>query len=646
MNISGYIRQDVLNKLLSNNGTVENVSQIINEINKSESISALKHINTNLLINRKDEINEISSFFEDETQRLLLVGGIQGAGKSTIIRTTIANCQEHVLIYWYECSKVTNLDDILLSLCAFFDKKVGKSKFPPKQKTVISIDERLISYLKTLEREMILVLDSIEYLVSPEFTIKDDELKQFFNYLLSHPKVKVVLIGQRLPTGDMEYVEDFITEIRLAGLNEQYAINLMRGNGLNASNSSLYELYKYSRGYPWGILLTASIAKRLKIKPEKIIHDLASYEDSYESFLIKSIYGELNDIERSLLDYLSVIRHPINIPTFCNLDKLFQDPEHFLDELLKIKLVRTTGKRYHVNATVRKYVYNFVPFEEKYALHLTISKFYANEMSKNLADRTIRLSRNLLRSEQFYHNSTATKFYTSKDQFEQKNKYVDTLQQKTSKDDRHVQENINNKTMQQRLLQGFEMLNAEKTNDSDDVSAMDLDTSFQLQLPGQHQTPSKEIINIDGYQIELTEEEKELLKEAEKEIQSEKIVKNKTFNITENIVEYIDTEQESIANIEENVSELSNIDDLSLEFDIDTSDEESIQSNIDLVESLVFVAQGYANENKHNIAIERYKEALDICEKSNILNNTAKTLMLMAESYLSLKQYKLSLDCY
>lgn len=644
MSIGGYVRKEVINKLLSNNKNVESVSQVLNELKKTEILPEQKFSNPYVYVNRPGEIAQINNFLEDDSQKLCLIGGIQGSGKSTLVRTTLSTCQEHVLLYWYECSQVTNLDDILLSLCAFFDKRFSKNKVLTKQKSTISIDERLISYLKTLDRPMVIVLDSIEYLVSTEFTIQDDELKQFFNYLLSQKLLKLILIGQRLPTADMDSVDDFINELRIAGLSEYNAINLLRKEGVNASNPMLLELYKYSRGYPWVLLLAVNTLKRFNMPVDKLLKELASYEDSFESFLIKRIYQQLKEKEKKILEYLSVIRHPVNIPAFVCLDNSLSKIENELEELQKIKMIRSTGKRFHVNTAVRKYVYNSISLDLKYKLHLEVSKFYAAEMSKNLADRTIRLSRKLLTSEQFFHNNTATKFYTAREQFEKKQIVAHSdLQIKSSKDGEIQLNQVDIKPIDPVLLQkGFKI---DKIIDfePEEVNTSDLDTSFQLPIPGKQ---NKELVNFDGLQIELTEEEKELLKETENTDQLEPPTQFLNKKILQNSLSEELNYKDTDSSPPEQISLPADEELFDLEYEIDTSNEEAILSNMDLVESLVFVARGYASENKHQIAIDRYREALEIAEKSNNLESMLGTLISMAESYMSLKQYNLSLECY
>jgi tetratricopeptide (TPR) repeat protein len=636
---TGYLHTNELQYLLSCKDSLQEINKKLNDLKKSEPLSSNKDINPYVYTNRLDEINNISYFFDDASQKLLLVGGIQGAGKSSLVRSVLVTCDPQVLVYWYECSKITNLDDLLLSLCAFFDKKLSKSLFPPKNRNIISIDERLISYLKSLNRPIIIVIDSIEHLVSPSLNIADEELKYFFNFLLEHPFVKLVLMGQRLPTADMEYNEEFITELRTGGLSEDKAIKLLRAYDIQSSNTILSEIYKLSRGYPWILLLSAALMKRLNMPPDKIIQEMNLYEDSFETYLLKESYKSLPALEVDLLNYLSVIRHPINIPALSILDKTFEDPVESLKALYNTRLIQTVGKRYYVNNTVRKNIYNLIPLEQKCTLHNTISKFYSAEISKKLADRSIRLSRKLLHSEQYFHNVTATQIYTEKGKFDKKisqpkhylphmgkeplektvikdvdPKYVHAYEQMKQ----YSVENIHNPQIQKVIQQ---QNTQPPPNEVDDK--MEHRTGHSKQKPKPVETPAKEIMDIDGLEIELTSEEMQLLEDDSIQ-ESNDTVKFSHLKPSVN-EETQETEEEAGL-------------DLDLDFDFVSSGTEPA-SDLDLVESLRFVARSYAAENKHKMAIERYNEAIAICEKLNNSLEYAKTLVPLAECYMQIKQY-------
>lgn len=642
MTFSGFIKTNIINKLLSNEGNIKNISLILDELKQTEPSISYKNLNPYLFINRQDEITKIAAFLDDTSQRLLLFGGIQGSGKSTTVRSTLATCQEHILIYWYECSKITNLDDILLSLCGFFDRKLNKEAPIQKQKNLISIDERLISYLKSLNRDIIIVLDSIESLVSPEFVIEDEELKHFFNYLLNHPKIKLILIGQRLPTGDMEYSEDFITELRIGGLNEDKSIKLLKEQGLEGANSSLSEIYKLSRGYPWLLLLSYQVSLNYNISVNKIIQDMSIYDDTYESFLIKIARSNFTDIEKLITNYVSIFRHPINIPTLSYFDKSVKDVSNEINHLINLKIVKGSTRRFNANNTVRKNIYNDIPNDQKYDYHLALSKFYAEETAKKITQRTVRLSRKLLRSEQFFHNNTATKFYTDKEKFQRNVKYSPQTNTKTNT----TSKSSEIKPASQEALLEYERLKGEYTFDTKEVAHHELDTDYQLPLSETKSSNEikKELLQIDGFEIELTEEEKELIEKA-----SEDSSNSEEVTLYEKETEYqTETHTEKPSRRKKTVQDnkLKQDIDFKLDYEIELNDETSIKSNLEVVESLIFVAKSYAKENKHSIAIERFKEALDISEKLNDNKYIAKVLTLMAGSYSFLKQYELALGCH
>jgi tetratricopeptide (TPR) repeat protein len=645
-----YLQNNVIRDLVSGKKSIDEISKMLSELKKTEPLSSGKYITPYVYTNRVNEINNILYYFQDKSQKLLLLGGIQGSGKSSLIRSIMVSCHNNVLVYWYECSKITNLDDLLLSLCAFFDKKTSKNKYPSKNRAVISIDERLISYLKTLDRPLIIVIDSIEHLVSPSLTIEDDELKYFFNYLLEHPLIKLILVGQRLPTGDMDYNEEFITEVRTTGLSEEKSIDLLREHGLESSNTILSEVYKYSRGYPWVLLLAAVAIQRLNLQPDKLLHELSVYDDAFESYLLKVLYRDLSQVETNLLDYLSVFRHPVNIPALSSLERRFEDPVNYLRELFNLKLIQNVGKRYYVNTTVRKNVYNMIPVDKKCDLHNKIANFYSAEISKKLAERTIRLSRKLLHSEQYFHNMTSSQLYADREKFDKKRQVDINYLPSATKDPLaknlrppeyrdvdlkyvHSYEQMKMAMTDTTSYETIEPLNASSLPGSSlqDKSLADITSEKPFQqenMPGKDKQPSgsKEVIEVDGLEIELSEEEMELINENPKKPQEN----NFQYNVQQK-----SQPEDTIVPAEDS-------------FDLDlgfvTKDTEENRTDTDLIESLRFVAKSYADEEKYNLAIERYNEALGLCEELNNHLEYAKTLIPMSGVYIQLKQHEKALE--
>lgn len=627
-----YFRSDIIQKLISNNGNIQNARAVLDEISKSEHTPSTKHANPYIYINRQDDLQHIVHSLNSAPQKLLLLGGFQGAGKSILIRSILPACPEHLLIYWYECSKITNLDDILLSLCAFFDKKLRKSIFPPKEKASVSIDERLISYLKNLNRPLLIIIDSFEFLVNPAQTIEDEELKHFFNFILAHDHIKIILIGQRLPLEDMDVNEEFVSNIRLSGLDEDMSKQILRDKGMTGSNTILTEIYKYCRGYPWLLLLTANISSKYGISADKIVKEMQTYEDSFESYLIKKIYHQLSEKENKIINYLSIIRHPVNVPTLQVIDKSLLEPNKSLENLTHLMITQQSGSRFYVNNTVRKYTYNIIPVDLKYNLHKNVSTFYTNEIAKKLAERTIRLSRKLLHSEQHFHNLSAAKLQTEKEKFDKKKQLAINYLPTAMKDPYYFSDMIKPDFQQPLKIEEettqFEFAPEIKAH----IIYPDQPVEIEVPPPQFKTTePAKEeYLDIDGFKIELSDEEKELLKD---ETFETTLPEKKT--ITANIPPVIIPEKE------EEFQE-----DLLFDIGLDTSDMSVVTHNEDLVESLRFVALGYASENKHETAIDRFKEALDLSEKLKNEEKMAQIYSPMAESYMFLKQYDLAIECY
>jgi len=106
------------------------------------------------ILNRKDYLKEIFSGLNNPQTSLILIKGFQGTGKTSFIKTVLCGLEENILNFYYLCSTITDLDDIILSLCRYLHKNSSKDleNYRPSPISAIkSIDERLFYLLKKLD---------------------------------------------------------------------------------------------------------------------------------------------------------------------------------------------------------------------------------------------------------------------------------------------------------------------------------------------------------------------------------------------------------------------------------------------------------------------------------------------------------------
>ena len=601
-----------MKSLMAYEDSYEEILNMVHMILSKENTFLPKELIADIFYNRTDEIYDLSEAFNDQVQRLFLIGGTQGVGKSSIIRALLYLAYNNVSVFWYEASKVTNLDDILLSLCAFLDKRIQKNPFEVKSRTLISIDERLISYLTKLDTPLVIVLDSFEFLVDEKLKLEDEELKNFFNYLLSHPKVKLVIIGQKLPIEDIDRMDETVAEFRFSGIEEENALTLFEKNDIESSSYVLKSLHEMTRGYPWVINLLIQTIKSYSLSPEEVINDMSEEEDSFELYLIKKNYSYLSFVERTLLHYFSLFRHPVNVQTIQLVGKEYENLDNVLEKLVNLYLVKQSGKRYYIPSILRQFLYNTMSCGTRYKLHKKLSDFYSEEISKKLSERTIRLSRKLLYSEQHFHNMIAIKLDKDAEKFDENVQlalnYLPSSMREVYFTHNPIEKHWEEKEspITESFLQEYK----------DDYAAEPYKKEI-TEPSSNNQGPQTETEESDTLEIRLSEEEMALLNDPDDVLMAETVLSG-------------DVEKSGIT-FPTNFTEKNYL---------EIPETEEVISP----ETLYTMALAYISEKKSDKAIITLNEAYEKFEKDDNTEGMANCLSSLGNTYLSLKQYEICLD--
>ena len=172
------------------------------------------------LVNRNEYLKETCQALNSDEQKLVFISGFQGTGKTEFINTLMYALEENVLNFYYECSPITHLDDIILSLFNYLKKIAIKN---PEYKRAFkisnnqSIDERLMNYIKSINIPLLIVIDGFENLTNGNPPEEQKELIHFLEFLSSIPEIKIIIsgrsglraeaVGAALPTRNAVYGE-------------------------------------------------------------------------------------------------------------------------------------------------------------------------------------------------------------------------------------------------------------------------------------------------------------------------------------------------------------------------------------------------------------------------------------------------------
>jgi len=580
-------------------------------------------------INRKEYLNEIFDSLNSKDQNLILISGFQGTGKTTLIKSLDTVLEENVLYFYYECSLITNLDDIILSLYRFLHKYFAKD--PEYTRTDKgfgnnSIDERLINYLRSLKRPLLIAIDGFENILKEKFEPFDKELNNFINYLLKIQTVKLIISGKKLPL-ELNLDKDKTLSVKLGGLDETEALKILNNSNIDCSENTLYQLYEISRGYPESIMLFISAVKELKLDAFDIIKDYALSNDGFEDYIVKKIYDNITDSSKHLTWYLSLIRNFIDISAIKKLN-IINNPEDTVKYLQSCKVLTYTSNAYYIKKSLKNYIYKIIPHSEKIKIHKYLHELYSEQISKKLEDRIFPISRKLLHSEQYYHYICLTKL--------DKNFSLDSNQKIQYMTDSH-------------LVSLYSLKNSETSVDIPDKQDNQQEEIIEKNK-NQGNLLSKDVYIDADLTIELTDEEKLLL--------NEESSKNNDNEVSNNITEYnISVNQEVNSNSAEDLRDYYlNISNIQItkdkaDFIMDNLKKAyEISENINDISSLANISLSIASVlkevNKMNAAIEYYNKAYHIFTGLNDNLNAVQTILNLANIYSECFKHDMAIQYY
>ncbi len=307
---------------------------------------------------RKPIILELAHTLNNPEKKIILVGGQQGSGKTSLVRGLIelmGSRNEQLL--WFDVNRHTDFEEIIQFLihyityvCSAADGHApstfklerrsdrGRPRDTGAEEPLQKL-EKLINQVGDMP--LLLVLDNVEYIVDAELRFNSYPFKEMLNFLLAFPNIKMVLSGERLPYADMSPNQDGVADIKVSGLTADDTLRLMQNRkktgttepdpGIleqaatpEAEVSAMRQLYAKTHGYPWLLKGLFHLNQQLHLD-FSTLNRLLETEAAPETqdatkgsapemagALARLIYARLPDQHRKLIQVLALLRHPIN----------------------------------------------------------------------------------------------------------------------------------------------------------------------------------------------------------------------------------------------------------------------------------------------------------------------------------------------
>lgn len=207
-------------------------------------------------VGREEECKRIEDIIDNGGRRAVIIHGMRGIGKSSLVSKVLFGYKGKKNIFWYRFKEWDSLKGVLLSLSEFFDASGNKklSKYLNKKEDV-ALNEMADMLGESLVDNTVLIFDNF-YNIGPEleglFSIMLDALR--------NRKESVLLVTTRDDSLLEKYHElvlrEDIDDLVLDGLESKSAKKVFRMH--KAPTKDFEMIYSLTKGHPLALELVAS----------------------------------------------------------------------------------------------------------------------------------------------------------------------------------------------------------------------------------------------------------------------------------------------------------------------------------------------------------------------------------------------------
>lgn len=348
-----------------------------------------------LIENNKSQLKEVYEFYKNE-HPILYVNGFLGTGKVQLINYSLNFLSQDAVVLKHNCFETTILDDIFLTFFEEFKKlEAQKIIIRPNLKSE-NFNQKIHSYFSTIEKPILIVLDSFEALTEEN----RKEIIDFILHLTSFHKVKTILIGRTFKAS--QFPENLtIDRVSTTPLDKNLFEKYLKNNKIKYNQKVLEDLYKYTRGYHFFINLTLEIIREKQLAPETFLENFKKSFMNFYEYLEKESIDLVPAIAVRFFWLLCLFRHGVNITL---LKQLNLYDENIISILLKNKILTKDNNQIYVQDYFKEQIDVSIPQNVALKLHQNIIDIYEAQLPLRPLERTILLSRQTMRKEIEYHS--------------------------------------------------------------------------------------------------------------------------------------------------------------------------------------------------------------------------------------------------
>lgn len=311
---------------------------------------------------REDESKAIMDWLLNPSCKVLVLKGIAGVGKTTLIAKQISKFEKEYNVFWCRLHEWTTERNLLMRLSIFLEK-LGQRRVKSHLIARETIDLEEISILLQEEMQKTRIL-----LIFDDYHKVSEPIRQFFSSLFEISEelnnLKIVVIGRYVPPF-YDYtqvaVRKLVEEMQIEGLDIESSVELLSLKNIDERQSR--KIYELTEGHPLFLELIDSV------------EDLKGQSD-LTRYLREEIYQKLSNDEKRLLAAASVYRYPVDVKAFFVEEDFNYET---IDNLVEKSLIQASGIIYNIHDLIREFFYSRISEQTRKSYHAKAANYYAEE---------------------------------------------------------------------------------------------------------------------------------------------------------------------------------------------------------------------------------------------------------------------------
>lgn len=346
----------------------------------------------------RDVFTQIFEFLSGP-KACFVMSGMQGVGKSKILDEVLSYLNNDVLLFRYRMYEATTLDDILLNLTIDFREYQKTLQINLPKIDTKDFSEKIQTYIKNINRPMLLVLEAYENVFKCEET--SSIINDFLLHISSIDKFKIIFISRNFETQIFENKNIAYDKTIITSLDDSLVEKYFKNSELSTTPEGINKLISNSRCYLKYIDMTIKLIQTFNLSLDDLMTEFELSNTNYYSFLIGKFLSLIPEKSKELIYVLTLIRQGIT-PAFLSLiNKKNSSEINYLKNILILN-EDTKGNMYVKDYFKRELEKEIQQFDT-IKIHSFLERFYNNMLPKKPLERELLISRKTMRREKEYH---------------------------------------------------------------------------------------------------------------------------------------------------------------------------------------------------------------------------------------------------